>query len=399
MGRETMSSSRKLRILFLSSHYGIGAAESLWLQTAACMARAGHDVTAAVCWQRWDPARVSELRELGVPVKRLVHSLPMQRLFRPFFARGKAEQSLVRRLTSGAAKPDLVLVSQGNDHSCLPWLEALQTAGIRTAVVTHGIVSSDWPNDRQAERLRRVFSRVAASFWVSKGNQSDFEIQIGQRLPQGCLVWNPIKVKREPLPWPQTHDDWRLACVARIQTRPKGHDLLIQALAGPQWRDRNLTLSIFGEGENRQGLERLAVMLGIPDKVRFPGHVESVEEIWRDHHMIAQPSRNEGMPLSLIEALMCARPALATDVAGHAEVVRDGLDGFIAEAPSVRHINEALERAWQRRAEWQQMGINAAKNLLQIIPPDPVEAFAESLCRLVTPGEPVSDTKPRNSPA
>jgi glycosyltransferase involved in cell wall biosynthesis len=393
-----MSSSRKLRILFLSSHYGIGAAESLWLQTAACMARAGHEVAAAVCWQRWDPARVSELLQLGVSVKRLVHSLPMQRLVRPLFTKGRAEKWLVHQLTSGAAKPDLVLVSQGNDHSCLSWLEALQEAGLQTAVVTHGIVSSDWPNDRQADRLRRVFSRVAASFWVSKGNQTDFEIQIGQRLPQGRLVWNPIKVKRGPLPWPGTQNGWRLACVARLQTRPKGHDLLIQALALPQWRERDLTLSIFGEGENRQGLERLAAMLGITDKVRFPGHVENVEDIWRDHHMIAQPSRNEGMPLSLIEAVMCARPAIVTDVAGHAEVVRDGVDGYIAEAASVRHVNEALERAWQHRSEWCQMGTHAAENLLQLLPQDPVVAFAESICGLVNPGGPDLGTRPRNDP-
>ncbi|WP_395752814.1 glycosyltransferase family 4 protein [Prosthecobacter sp.] len=393
-----MSSARKLRILFFSSHYGIGAAESLWLQTAACMARAGHDVSAAVCWRRWDPARVSELLQLGVPVWRLARSFAMQRFVRPLFARGRAERWIVRQLTSGADRPDLVLVSQGNDHSCLPWLEAFQEARLPTTVVTHGIISSDWPNDSQAERLRHVFSRVAASFWVSKGNQTDFEVQIGQHLPQGRLVWNPIKVKRGPLPWPGTQKGWRLACVARIQTRPKGHDLLIQALAAPQWRDRDLTLSIFGEGENRQGLERLASMLGIADKVRFPGHVENVEDIWRDHHMIAQPSRNEGMPLSLVEALMCARPALATDVAGHAEVVRDGVDGFIAEAPSVRHINEALERAWQLRQQWQQMGESAAKNLLQMIPQDPVAAFAEDLCKLVSPRGPDIGTAPRSDP-
>lgn len=398
MGGETMSSSRKLSILFLSSHYGIGAAESLWLQTAACMARAGHDVSAAVCWRRWDPARVSELQQLGVTVKRLAHSLPMRRLIRSLFTQGKAEQWLVRQLASGAAKPDLVLVSQGNDHSCLPWLEALQAAGLRTAVVTHGIISSDWPNDRVAERLRRVFHQVAASFWVSRGNQTDFECQIGERLPQGHLVWNPIKVACGPLPWPGTQVGWRLACVARLQTRPKGHDLLVRALASPQWRERALTVSIFGEGENRQGLERLAVMLGIADKIHFPGHVEKVEDIWRDHHMIAQPSRNEGMPLSLIEALMCARPALVTDVAGHAEVVRDGVDGFVAEAASVHHIDEALERAWLRRDEWQVLGQNAAEHLGQLLPRDPAAAFAEDLCGLVNVGGPDGGIAPRNDP-
>ncbi|MEZ5384368.1 MAG: glycosyltransferase family 4 protein [Prosthecobacter sp.] len=393
-----MSSPHKLRILFLSSHYGIGAAESLWLQTAAHLARNGHAVTAAVCWRRWDTARVKELVQLGVPVKRLSLSWLMRRLLRPFFAQGKAERRLVGQLASGPLKPDLVIVSQGNDHSCLPWLEALQAAGLRTAVVTHGIISSDWPNDNVAARLRRVFRQVAASYWVSKSNQTDFECQIGERLTQGQVVWNPVKVARNPLPWPGMQNGWRLACVARLQTRPKGHDLLIRALSAPRWRERALTLSIYGEGENRDGLERLAAMLGVKDKVSFPGHVEAVEDIWRVNHMIAQPSRNEGMPLSLIEALMCARPALVTDVAGHAEVVRDGVDGFVAEAASVRHIDEALERAWAARDEWQTLGKNACEHLSQILPSDPAAAFAEALCVLVNRGEPDCDRDPRSDP-
>ena len=80
---------------------------------------------------------------------------------------------------------------------------------------------------------------------------------------------------------------------------------------------------------------------------------------------------------------MCGRPALATDVAGHAEIIRDGVDGFIAEAATVRHLDEALEQAWQRRNEWQPMGLRAREHLLNLLPTDPVADFANRLLALI----------------
>jgi glycosyltransferase involved in cell wall biosynthesis len=88
------------------------------------------------------------------------------------------------------------------------------------------------------------------------------------------------------------------------------------------------------------------------------------------------------MPLSLVEALMCGRPALVTDVAGHAELITDGENGFVAEAASVRHIDEALQRAWAQRENWRTMGQTAAQRIRQQAPADPVADFARQLIQL-----------------
>jgi len=291
------------RILFLSSYYGIGAAENLWLETAAHLARSGHKVRAAVCWLKWDPKRIEELNSLGVSVMRIPLHWSFNRWVRPIFKPGQAERLLVKQWVSW--KPDHVLVSQGNDHSCVTWLEALQEAGLSTSVVTHGIIPSDWPKDALADRLRPVFVKAERTFWVAERNQTDFENQIGTALENGTLVRNPVKVNRcAAFAWPGSSTPLRMACVARMQARPKGHDLLLQAFAAPVWDQRELHLSFFGDGENRRGMERLAQKLGISSRVQFHGHVNAVEDIWRNHHLIAQPSRNEGMPLSRGSALL-----------------------------------------------------------------------------------------------
>ena len=56
--------------------------------------------------------------------------------------------------------------------------------------------------------------------------------------------------------------------------------------------------------------------------------------IWAEHHALVLPSRFEGMPLVVVEAMLCGRPCIVTDVGGNAELIRDGINGFLAKAPT-----------------------------------------------------------------
>ncbi|WP_423787774.1 glycosyltransferase, partial [Klebsiella pneumoniae] len=89
--------------------------------------------------------------------------------------------------------------------------------------------------------------------------------------------------------------------------------------------------------------------MGLGDRVKFAGFVTSVENIWAANHALILPSRYEGMPLAMVEAMLCARPVVATDVAGHAEIIDDAINGFLADAPTVGSLGKALDRLWARR--------------------------------------------------
>jgi glycosyltransferase involved in cell wall biosynthesis len=164
----------------------------------------------------------------------------------------------------------------------------------------------------------------------------------------------------------------------------KGQDLLFEALASPLWMGRPWRLHLYGDGDMRQGLERLAAKLAISDRVIFAGFA-SVDKIWEANHVLLMPSRFEGLPLAMVEAMLSARPVVATDVAGHREIVQEGVTGFLADAPTASSISAALERFWMRRAEAEEIGRAGARRIRQLVPSDPVRVFSEQLQKLVDP--------------
>ncbi|MDC1505577.1 glycosyltransferase [Winogradskyella sp.] len=78
--------------------------------------------------------------------------------------------------------------------------------------------------------------------------------------------------------------------------------------------------------------------------------------------MFLIPSDGEGLPISLIEAAISGRTAVVTDVGGNTEIIVDNETGFVACAPTPHSFSEALERAWKRKEEWEEMGIKLNNN-------------------------------------
>ena len=142
--------------------------------------------------------------------------------------------------------------------------------------------------------------------------------------------------------------DW--LAVARFEPPAKGQDMLFEVMASKAWRAKPVSLSLFGRGHMEDGMRRLVRRLNLDGRVFFCSYVSNIEKVWADHHALILPSRYEGLPAALVEAILCARPAIVTNVGGNAELIEDGRSGFVAPAPTIKHLNEAMERAWDRRA-------------------------------------------------
>jgi glycosyltransferase involved in cell wall biosynthesis len=141
-------------------------------------------------------------------------------------------------------------------------------------------------------------------------------------------------------------------------------------------------LTFIGTGVDREGLAAMARMYGLTN-VHFAGQLADVRESWRNFHALALPSRSEGLPLVVLEAMAAGRVVITTTAGGSQEVIVDGVTGFIGDT-GTESFGEALERAWQRREEWEELGLAACRDLPNRLPDVAAEAeFAKVLISIV----------------
>lgn len=114
----------------------------------------------------------------------------------------------------------------------------------------------------------------------------------------------------------------RLIAVGRLE-RVKGVDVLIDAFARLAEQHPDARLTIVGDGGERAALERQAATLGLSDRIAFLGTMDAagVRQCYRQANLFVLPSRSEGLPLALLEAMACALPAVAARVGGVGEVM------------------------------------------------------------------------------
>lgn len=367
-----------MRIAFITTMLGApwGASEELWSQTAVQLSQAGHQVQALVpYWPRLSD-KVTALRDHGVRLETY-----------PSYHAGQIRSvwnrvSLCYRRRYRQLKqfnPDLVLISQGHISWGSDWAKVCRDAGIPYGIILH-CNSATWRfADRDVDEAVASYTGARRVFCVSRQNLDILRRQLGEPLETGEVVWNPHNVSSERiLNWPDESKVWRVACVGRLDMAHKGQDLLIEILARPEWRERPIELNFFGVGPSEQPLRRLCSTFDLKN-VHFHGYVNDVRAIWEQNHLLVQASRFEGVPLTVIEAMWCGRPAVATDVGRVEELCVDNETGFVAAAATVSSFGEALERAWVARADWKTIGVAARARADSLIPNDPVGLFCERL--------------------
>jgi glycosyltransferase involved in cell wall biosynthesis len=147
----------------------------------------------------------------------------------------------------------------------------------------------------------------------------------------------------------------RLFSVGRI-VHQKGLDLGLHALA--QLKDLNWEWRIAGDGPQMASLKSLAQELGIGERVVFLGW-QSRDELtqWYHHsNLFLFPSRHEGMPNAVLEAMSSGLPVVATRIAGSEELVLDGKTGLLVDAEDVDSLRDGLRRLIVEEKMRMQMG-------------------------------------------
>lgn len=172
-----------------------------------------------------------------------------------------------------------------------------------------------------------------------------------------CFDFFPEKVRKKAviLKNPVSRDFFRerfegkrekeIVAVGRIDEN-KNHEMLLRAFAGIAHEFPDYKLVIYGEGDCQEQLMALAGELGLSERILFPGSTDRVADAIYKARVFVLPSNTEGVPNTLIEAMVMGLTVLSTDCpcGGPADLIEDGVNGILTPVGDVERMKENLHR-------------------------------------------------------
>lgn len=338
-----------MKVLLVESGRVFGGTERVVWELATRLPAARFDVTVWLSPAPGVDEFAEALRQAGLAVERVPE------VERRGDWRGMLDTwSRLRRL-----RPDLLHV-----HHVWPaadrYLSMIaRLAGVPHLVVTEHITGESHSSGQRTlkrDELRRADAVTAVTGAIVETLVRDYGIDRhrvrivpnGAELPDAALEAAEAEVAKR---WRQRFLSTQIrplwVVLGRLEEQ-KGHDLLFEALRRVQTQGLDFTLVVAGEGSRREALEQQASALGLGSRVQFVGQVEEPGPLLAAADGVIMPSRWEGLPLVLLEAMARARPVVATAVGGVPDVVRDGENGSLVPPGDVEALATALETLHRR---------------------------------------------------
>lgn len=222
------------------------------------------------------------------------------------------------------------------------WMEA-KTACMIPVVVTETTNASPsvwWIGDREhnvwknAQGVIAMSHRAAENIWHLRDKTKLLRV-IPSFLPPSDGVWSPSVTSI-----PETALN-HIGCISRL-SEEKGLEFLLAAMAMLNRSKNEITLHLFGDGQERYRVESLIKAFELDNSVILHGYVNHIYQVIKTCSLFVLPSLTEGLPLSLIEIIASGRTFIATKVGGIPELVNDGNWATLVERGDSKALADAI---------------------------------------------------------
>ncbi len=271
--------------------------------------------------------------------------------------------SLVRDLGRLIEEEEIDLVHCHRHKGALYGLLAARRGHRRIPVVitVHGMGRTRTFLRRLTNRF--LFPRITRIMAVSHAVREDLiRTNPGLDSEKVSVVHNGIDTSQFPLRVRNAHSMDRpvFGTVGRL-VPTKGQDLLLRAFAGVLTSLPEATLRIAGTGPLEESLKAEARSLEIEGRVHFEGFRDDIDLFLGGCDFFVLPSRAEGLPLALLEAMAAGVPVIASDAGGIPEVINDPSFGLLVPTGSVESLEQSMVEAAAFSPERYQTMVTAAR--------------------------------------
>lgn len=340
---------RQMHIAMLIGSLTKGGAERVLVNLADYFVNKGYLVTMVTQYQR------DEEYPLNEKVKRVISDIT------PEETTGSRIVNFVRRFRKlrriwKSERPDVILSFIGKNN-----MMAILTSRflhIPVAVSVRAEPTEEYYNSWMRFMARNLFARADGVVLQTRRCFDFFPEKVKKK---AVILRNPISGSffRERY---EGEREKTIVAVGRVDEN-KNHELLIRAFAGIAQEFPDHRLIIYGEGECREKFLQLTGELGLSDRILLPGSISNVAEAIEKAGIFVLSSNTEGVPNTLIEAMLMGLTVISTDCpcGGPADLIEDGYNGCLVPVKDKEKMKEKLQLLLSDRQLADKLGENAVK--------------------------------------
>lgn len=259
--------------------------------------------------------------------------------------------------TIRALAPDVVHANLASPWSCQYCIAA---AAILRAPRIVAVYQLPVPAVSRAQRLAKRLTTPGVDRHVGVGDRTSREVEALVGLPAGSVrtIHNGVPDLR--LARKSGSRAGVVGAIGRLEHQ-KGFDTLVRSMAGVV----DASLVVVGDGSERARLEGLADEVGLADRVEWAGWRDEPRTYLPAFDVVAFPSRFEGFPLAVLEALLARSAVVATDVGSTSEAVVDGETGLLVPPEDPDALAAAIRRLLADQELRERLGENGRRLVLE----------------------------------
>jgi glycosyltransferase involved in cell wall biosynthesis len=240
--------------------------------------------------------------------------------------------------------------------------------------------------DQAPTRLRRLRDRILYRIYIEVANRASQVISVseaGRKELRGLglnvgvsVIYPPIDIDEmnkyltgRKARSTKPRKEVTIGIVARL-SEEKRHADLIEAFSLLSKKYTGINLVIVGDGPLRCQLETLTRQLDIDGSVKFVGFQEELHTWLDGMDIFVLPSRTEGAPIAIMQAMVWELPVVASRVGGIPEIVDDEVTGILFEPGNIGELSSALAQLIEDPEKRKVFGENGKKKVYRLFHPD-----------------------------
>jgi glycosyltransferase involved in cell wall biosynthesis len=173
---------------------------------------------------------------------------------------------------------------------------------------------------------------------VSEATQKDLLSWLPSLKLKTTIIYNGVPISQQP----EKDVNYDIVLIGSLRSKVKGVDLLLKAVSTMRFEINQVAIA--GTGRYMLELIRLRNELGLEKKVQFLGNQDDINYLLARSKVLAMPSRWEGLPIVLLEAMAAGKPIIASKVGGIPEVIIDGYNGILIPPDDVKALSDAIQK-------------------------------------------------------